>query len=272
MSNRRNVCTRQPLRMITLFLPAVIMLLLWQALIHFDSQLAFFIGSPELFAKAFLMEVTAGTQVGNLQLPFGKLFVDTAVTGCESIAGFLVGSFAGTLLGLWLSRNALVSSTLRPYIIALGTAPLFAFAPIIVLWFGIGFSSKVIVAALSCVFVALMQAFKGALEADRNLIQVAQSFGATDRQTFRKVVVPSAAVWVINGFRLNIGFALLGAFLAEFINSSSGLGHLILVAEGLYNIPLVLVGVAMISLLGLILNATVDLLEPMAKKFLSSVL
>jgi NitT/TauT family transport system permease protein len=117
--------------------------------------------------------------------------------------------------------------------------------------------------------VALMQAFKGAREVDTGLVQVAQSFGASRRQVFLKVVIPSAAVWVVNAFRLNVGFALLGAFLGEFISSSHGLGHLILVAQGLQNIPLVLVGVSVISLLGLVLTWTVDALERPIKHLLA---
>jgi len=258
-------------RSLAVLLPALIAIILWQTVVDFTPSLAFFIGSPTLVVRAFAMEVTSSAQIGSFNFPAGKLFVDTAVTGWEAIAGFFLGSLFGTILGLWFSLTPGVSRVFRPYIIALGTAPLFAFAPIIVLWFGVGIESKVLVATLSTIFVALMQAFRGANETDRNLIQVAKSFGATDRQAFRKIVIPSAAVWVINGFRLNVGFALLGAFLGEFINSSDGLGHLILVSGGLYNIPLVLVGVMMISALGLALTAGVDSLEPGTKRLLSKI-
>ncbi len=229
----------------------------------------FFIGSPVLYFQAFKAVLFEGTQIYGHQIPFGKLAIDVLVTTFETMGGFVIGNLIGIVAGLWLSRSAYVAFVFKPYIILLGAAPLFAFAPIIVLWFGIGLSSKIIVAALSTLFVALMQSFKGATQVSRDLVQVAQAFGASERQTFRKIVVPSAAVWVINGFRLNVGFALLGAFLGEFINSSNGLGHLILVAGGLYDIPLVLVGVTAISFLGLALTLGVDALEPFAKRILS---
>lgn len=264
LPNRQSVA-----RIIMRLVPACVFIFAWQAIIWMRPNLAFFIGSPLLYIESLKAQLIAGTNLFGNNIPSGKLFIDTAVTAVEALGGFLIGNLIGVAAGLWLSRKDIIASTLKPYIVFLGSAPLFAFAPIIVLWFGIGLWSKIIVAALSTVFIAQMQAFKGAMEVNRDLVQVAQAFGATNRQIFWKIVVPSSAVWVINAFRLNVGFALLGAFLGEFINSTNGLGHLILVAGGLYNIPLVLVGVSAISVLGLGLTMLVDALETPAKKLLS---
>lgn len=105
-----------------------------------------------------------------------------------------------------------------------------------------------------------MQAFNGAQQVDERFADLVRSFGGDQDTVFRKVVVPSSLVWVISGFQLNVGLALLGAFLGEYISSKAGLGHTILVAGGLYNIPLVLVAVTMIGLLGLFLSWCVGLL------------
>jgi len=190
-----------------------------------------------------------------------RLFYDTAVTAGEALGGFLIGNVAGTVAGLVLWHFEFLFRILRPYIIALGTAPLFALAPIIVVWFGTGFSSKLIVATLSTLFVALMQAYKGADEVDFRFVEVIRSFGGGNWQVFRKIIVPASMVWVMSAFRLNIGFALLGAFLGEYISSERGLGHLILVGGGLYNIPLILVGVVMIIVLGWCLSWAVGAIE-----------
>jgi NitT/TauT family transport system permease protein len=249
--------------------PGAVFFVVWQFVIWADPSLAFFIGSPHLYVQEFAGAIAGGTQIFSFHFSSGALLIDVLVTAYETLCGFIIGNVLGILAGLSLSRSKRIAYIAKPYIILFGVAPLFAFAPIIVLWFGIGLGSKIIVAALSTLFVALMQAFKGATEVDPSLLAVSKAFGATERQTFRKIVIPSAAVWVINGFRLNVGFALLGAFLGEFINSSNGLGHLILVAGGLYNIPLVLVGVTTISLLGLGLTLAVDAVDPLARKFLS---
>ena len=230
--------------------PIIVLLGAWQVLTWGSPRRAFFLGSPALFAEE-LFRV----------LRDGSLLYDMLVTGVEAASGFLLGNVTGVILGLLLWQLPALFRALRPYVLALGYAPLFAFAPLIVLWFGTGLFAKVIVAALSTVFLALMQAYKGAQEAEGNLIQLIQSFGGDRWTVFRKVIVPSSTVWVVNAFRLNIGFALLGAFLAEYISSTHGLGHLILVAGGLYNIPLVLVGVVAIVSLGALLSLLVSALE-----------
>jgi NitT/TauT family transport system permease protein len=230
--------------------PLVLFVLGWHLFTGGNSRRAFFFGSPSSFARELMAGVTSG-----------RLLYDTAVTAGEALGGFLIGNVIGTIAGLVLWHFEFLFKILRPYIIALGTAPLFAFAPIIVVWFGTGFSSKVIVATLSTVFVALMQAYKGADEVDFRFVEVVRSFGGGNWQVFRKIIVPASMVWVMSAFRLNIGFALLGAFLGEYISSERGLGHLILVGGGLYNVPLILVGVMMIIILGWCLSWVVGTIE-----------
>jgi NitT/TauT family transport system permease protein len=232
------------------FLPLILIIIAWYLLTVGSSRRSFFFGSPSSYFEEFVRGMASG-----------QLLNHTLVTAAEALAGFVIGNLVGITLGLSLWHSPFLFRLMRAYIIALGSAPLFAFAPIIVVWFGTGFFSKVVVATLSTVFVALMQAYKGAEEVDTKHIEVIKSFGGDDWQIFRKVIVPASLVWVMAAFRLNIGLALLGAFLGEYISSERGLGHLILVAGGLYNIPLVLVGVSMIIVLGWALSWLVSSLE-----------
>ena len=172
----------------------------------------------------------------------------------EVVVGFVIGNLVGTVIGLalWFSRTMFL--VFRPYIIALGSAPLITLAPLLIIWFGTGFKAKVLIVAFSTMFVALFQAYSGASEVDPQHLKLMQSFRATKMKTFRKVIAPAAIVWVMAAFRMNIGFAILGAFLGEFISSSQGLGHLIVVASGLFDISLVFC--AVFSLIGLALALT----------------
>jgi NitT/TauT family transport system permease protein len=95
-----------------------------------------------------------------------------------------------------------------------------------------------------------------------------QTFGATKRMVFRKVIAPSAVVWVISAFRINVGFALLGAFIGEFISSNQGLGHLILVASGLFDISLVLCGVLLLICIAFIFNFAISRIESPLKRLI----
>jgi NitT/TauT family transport system permease protein len=154
-----------------------------------------------------------------------------------------------------------VARIAKPYVVAIGAVPVFALAPVMIVWFGIGIFSKIMIAALSTVIVAIVQAYEGATSVDTRHLQLLQVMGATRYQTFRKVVVPSALIWVVNSMKLNVGFALLGAFIGEFISSEQGLGYLVLKAAGLYDMSKVFAGCLAIMAIALMLNWIVGRLE-----------
>lgn len=223
--------------------PAVVLVAVWEFAVRGNDRLAFFFGTPSKIIGYFV------SRTGD-----GSLVADFTVTLGEVIGGFLIGNLIGTSVGLALWFSRIVFLVARPYIVALGSAPLVTLAPLLIIWFGTGFMAKVLIAAFSTVFVALFQAYSGASEVDPGHLRLMQSFRATRLQTFRKVVAPAAIVWVMAAFRINIGFAILGAFLGEFISSSQGLGHLIVVASGLFDISLVLCAVFLLVGMALMLN------------------
>ena len=242
-------------------LPLLAFLLFWELVTHGNPARAFFFGSPEKIG-AYLVAKTLD----------GSLPRDLGITFIEATVGFVLGNVIGTALGLGLWYSKLTFSIAKPYVIALGSAPVFALAPLLIVWFGTGMFSKVLIAMLSTVFIALMQSYTGASEVSNDYLRLMQTFGASQGQTFRKVVAPSSIVWVMSAFRLNVGFAILGAFIGEFISSSAGLGHLILVASGLFDISLMLCGVIMLTGLAFVLYFLVGQLEPRLKKAVVSFL
>jgi|SRR6267143_2532823 len=237
--------------------PIVLVLVIWELIVRQESQMIFFFGLPSRIAGYFYSKTLDGS-----------LLTDLSVTMTEALTGFILGNLVGTLLGLglWYSRTAFAIS--KPYIIALGSAPIFALSPILIIWFGTGIFSKIMIALLSTVFIALFQAYTGASEVSNDYLRLMKTFGATKTQTFRKVVAPSAVVWVISAFKINVGFALLGAFIGEFISSNRGLGHLILVASGLFDISLVLCGVLLLVVIALTLNFAITKIEPPLKRLI----
>lgn len=238
--------------------PLMIVLVMWLVAVRLDPRLSFFIGSPTKTGRYLFDRI--------LDL---SLLRDAFVTLNEAVFGFLLGSVVGTTVGLLLWYSRTVFQIARPYVLALGSAPIIALAPLIIIWFGTGFLSKVMTAAFSTVFVALLQAYSGASDVQRELIRLFNAFRATKLQIFRKLVIPSALSWVIAGLRLNIGFALLGAFVGEFISSSNGLGHLILVASGLFDISLVLVGLLSFVGIALFLNWVLAICEPSLRRLVA---
>ncbi|HEY9788735.1 MAG TPA: ABC transporter permease [Candidatus Obscuribacterales bacterium] len=231
-------------------IPLAVFVAAWELSVRHDKKLVFFFGTP---SKVFDYIATKTMD--------GSLIIDFGTTLLEALLGFLIGNVVGTLLGLafWFSRTAV--TIVRPYIVALSAAPIFALAPLFIIWFGTGLLSKVMMATFSTVFLALFQAYTGATQVREEYVQLMHSFGATRNQIFRKVIAPSAVVWVISAFKMNIGMALLGAFIGEFISSERGLGHLILVASGLFDISLVLAGVVCLMLIAVFFNIVLARLE-----------
>lgn len=213
---------------------------------------AFLFGSPTAIAS-------------NLVTMFsdGSVWNDARVTGLETLGGFALGNLLGTALGLSLWFSRFVSRVVQPFVLALGSVPIVALAPIAIIWFGTGFASKLAMATLSVVVVALVIAYKGALGVDPDQINLMRSLGATRRQIFRLLVLPASLTDIFAGLKLTVGFALVGAIVGEFMPSSEGLGHAIFKAGSLYAISKVFAALTVTVALALGLSAIVSRVERM---------
>jgi NitT/TauT family transport system permease protein len=196
----------------------------------------------------------------------GDAWTDIGFTFRSTIFGFLIGTTAGSLFGLsfWWSRN--YAAVVQPYVICLESIPKLALAPLIVLVFGIGLPSKVAVATALTLVVSTLTTYAGVKALDADGEKLFYSLGATRMQVFRKLVVPSCMPWVISVLRVNIGLALTGAIVGEFIASQHGLGRAILYAGQTYDIALVWVAVLVLSTLAVVMYAAVSWLESMLRK------
>ncbi len=234
-------------------LPLACLLVGWEAASRTIERGAFFYGAPSRIV-ANLARATAD----------GSLLINTGVTLFEVVAGLLLGTVIGTAIGLGLWYAPGVAFVVKPYVATIGSIPILALAPIVVLWFGIGLWAKIFVVASSTVVVATTQAFAGAANADSKHIELLTAFGATRLMIFRKVLLPSSLSWLIAGYRINVGMAILGAFVGEFISSEVGLGHLIITSMGLFNTSMALAGVFMLCVISL---GLISLLETLKAKF-----
>ncbi len=191
----------------------------------------------------------------------GSLINDTRVTAEETLLGFALGNVIGTLLGLALWYSKFVSRVVQPFIVALGSIPIIALAPICIIWFGTGLASKVAMATLSVVVVALVTAYKGAMTVDPDQINLMRTLGASKGHIFRKLIVPASLGDIFAGLRLTVGFALIGAIIGEFMSSSEGLGHAIFKAGSLYIVPKVFAALTATITLALVLTYIVGKIE-----------
>jgi NitT/TauT family transport system permease protein len=216
---------------------------------------AFFWSQPSAIARTLVIFFTAG-----------DAWTDIAFTFRSTIFGFLIGTTVGSLFGLsfWWSRN--YAAIVQPYIICFESIPKLALAPLIVLVFGIGLPSKVAIACALTIVVSTLTTYAGVKALDADGEKLFYSLGATRMQVFRKLVVPSCLPWIISVLRVNIGLALTGAIVGEFIASQHGLGRAILYAGQTYDIALVWVAVLVLSTLAVIMYVTVSWLEGVLRK------
>jgi NitT/TauT family transport system permease protein len=196
----------------------------------------------------------------------GDAWVDIDFTFRATIAGFVIGTLTGTLIGLsfWWSPN--YAAIVQPFIVCFESIPKLALAPLIILVFGIGLPSKIAIGVALTVVVSALTTFSGVKSVDADLERLLYALGASRWQVFRKLVVPSVLPWGISVLRVNIGLALTGAIVGEFISSQHGLGRAILYAGQTYEIALVWVAVLVLSGLSVFMYVAVAQLERVLMK------
>ena len=226
------------------------LILLWEV----GSRIGFI--DPFFFSSPTRILSTAVTKWRSGQLPRDILY-----TASSTLLGFVLGTVIGSAAGLLFWFNRKVALIAEPWLIVLNALPKLALAPVLVIWFGIGFASKVVLAFLMTVVVAAMSAYGGVQTVDPALHTLMVSLGAKRRQIFTRLVVPSAMPSIITGLRVNIALAMAGSIVGEFIASDRGLGRMIVYAGTIFDLPLVWVGVVVLSMVSVLMYAGVVLLE-----------
>lgn len=236
--------------LLTQVLLLAILLGLWEYGVHSKSISGFLFGSPSGVLQAAMRLIQSG-----------ELLEHVGYTLWASAVGFVLGTALGTLPGLALWYSPYATKVVDPFLVAINSVPKIAFAPLVILWFGTGVISKIALSISLTSIVALLAALQAARDADPDIQRMLISLGANKRQIFGKVVVPSSLPHIIGTFRINIGFALVGTVVGEFISSKYGIGHVIFVASSLYDLNTVWVGIFSLMLLGFVLYAGVDIAE-----------
>lgn len=228
---------------------------LWEIAARTGAIDAFFWSQPSAIWRTLVVFFTEG-----------DAWTDISFTFRSTILGFLIGTTAGSLLGLsfWWSRN--YAAVAQPYIICFESMPKLALAPLIILVFGLGLTSKVVIAIALTIVVSTLTTYAGVKALDPDGEKLFYSLGATRWQVFRKLVVPFCVPWIISVLRVNIGLALTGAIVGEFISSQHGLGRTIFYAGSTYEIALVWVAVFVLSALAVIMYVVVSWIENILRK------
>ncbi|HEX3175381.1 MAG TPA: ABC transporter permease [Methylomirabilota bacterium] len=222
----------------------------WEGTVRALAIPGFILPPPSQVAQALYRGFASGLYVQHL-----------GYTLLETLLGFIAGSLLGFFLGTAVAMNRYVEFFLYPYIVMFQSLPKVALAPLIVVWFGLGLTSKVLNAALVAFFPLLVNTMVGLKSADEDRVNLMRSLAASDQQIFWMLRLPNALPFVMAGLDVAMIFALIGAIVAEFVGAQRGLGMLIqsmnfnMDVSGQFSILLVL------SVVGLVLNRAIGLVR-----------
>ena len=242
MRNTRNIVLT-----VLLFVASVAV---WELVVRVLALPSFILPPPSQVAVALWRGLASGVYIEHL-----------GYTLLETLLGFVVGSALGFFLGTAVAMNRYVEFFFYPYIVMFQSLPKVALAPLIVVWFGLGLTSKVINAALVAFFPLLVNTMVGLKSADEDRVSLMRSLAANERQIFWMLRLPNALPFVMAGLDVAMIFALIGAIVAEFVGAQRGIGMLIqsmnfnMDVSGQFSLLLIL------SVVGLILNRGIGLIR-----------
>jgi len=191
----------------------------------------------------------------------GLIASNFGITAFESLSGFLLGTGAAFLIGYILAKCGMLERLLSPYIVALQAIPIVALAPLLIIWFGFGVKTKILIAALVVFFPILISSIVGIRSADKEIMELLTSLDAGPLKTFFKLELPSALPVLFGGLKVGITFSVIGAVVGEFLGSSEGLGALVNMARASFDTPLVFVSIILLGSMGILFYLAVSLLE-----------
>jgi ABC-type nitrate/sulfonate/bicarbonate transport system permease component len=190
-----------------------------------------------------------------------EIWTDLGTSGAEMLFGLLLATVVGLPAGLLIGWYRRLSWALGPFVSFLYSTPRIALTPLLIVWFGIGQTSKIAIVFLMAVFPIVINVTTGMQNLDPAMLRVARQFGASDVQVFTTIALPGTVPYIISGLRLAVGQALIGVFVCELSGATHGVGMLMNNAGQQFQTPVVFAGVFIFALTGVLLSWLLRLLE-----------
>ncbi len=209
-----------------------------------------FVSSPTRIVKALLAMIADGS-----------IWTHLAVSGMEFFFGYALAVVVGIPLGILMGWYRRLNAVLDPFVSALYATPRIALVPLIIIWFGVDLGAKIAIIFLATVFPILVSTITGVRTIDRDFIKVARSFGASDRQLFLTVALPSSVPMLLTGLRLGLGHALIGIVVGEMIGAQAGIGYMMSLAGATFQTDRVFVGLVIIAGAGMLMTEVLRMIE-----------
>lgn len=242
--------------LLTQILVLIIFLLLWEVLTRLEILDAFIMSSPsKIFDKAVSLFKT------------GNLLFHIWVTLKEAILGFIIATGLGTLIAIILWWSDFTRKVLEPYIVVLNSLPKIALGPIIIIWFGAGTQSIIVMAILITIIITILTMLSAFLSCDSDKIMLLKSMGANKFQILFKLIIPNAMNEFISMLKINVGMTWVGTIMGEYLVSKAGLGYLIVYGGQVFQLDLVMTSTVILCILAGVMYALVSWFEKRFKKY-----
>jgi NitT/TauT family transport system ATP-binding protein len=249
---KTGVCARLRRRYEYLLVPLGLLafVAIWAAAARLSGLPEFILPRPSTVWGRFVEALTGGTVLSNV-----------LVTAKESLLGFACGSSTAIFFGYLLAKEKALERLLSPYIVAMQAIPIVALAPLLIIWFGFGIRTKVLISALIIFFPILVNSVVGIRSADGEIMELMTSLDAGAMKTFFKFELPSALPVIFGGLKVGITYSVIGAVIGEFLGAAEGLGALVNMARASFDTPLVFASIILLGMMGIFFYLVVSLVE-----------
>jgi NitT/TauT family transport system permease protein len=199
--------------------------------------------------------------VRQLVAEWPRLLGESLVTTYATLGGFALSIAFGIPIALWIAYSRTVESYVYPLLVFSQSVPKIAIAPLFVVWFGFGITPKIIAAFMLGFFPVVVSTVAGFKSVEPDMLDLARSMKASRLQMFLHISLPQALPSIFAGLKVSVTLAVVGAVVGEFVGSNSGIGYLLQIANGNFDLPLMFAALTVLSLIGVLLFVAVDIVE-----------
>ena len=229
-------------------------LLVFAMLILWDVTIRIFRIPPYLIPSPWSV-------VQQLQAEWPRLLKESIPTTYATLGGFALSIAFGIPMALVIAYSRTVESYVYPLLVFSQSVPKIAIAPLFVVWFGFGIIPKVIAAFMLGFFPVVVSTVMGFKSVDPDMLDLARSMKSSRIETFMRISLPQALPSIFAGLKVSITLAVVGAVVGEFVGSNSGIGYLLQIANGNFDLPLMFAALTVLSAIGVVLFVAIDLVE-----------
>lgn len=233
----------------------VLLIALWEILTSVKVLDPFFFSSPSRIMKSLVMLWNTG-----------EMFKHIGTTLLETVLGFSISTILGTIIAIGLWWNEKVRKVFEPYIVVFNALPKIALGPLIIIWFGTGLQSILVMCVLICIVITTMSMLNSFLSCDVDKILLMRAMKASKTQIFFLLIFPNSFGELISVLKINVGLSWVGTIMGEYLSSRAGLGYLIQYGGQIFNINLVMASTVLLCILAAGMYAVVSKFEKIYKR------